>query len=412
MVATPAWAYPVSARASPGSTPRCWYCGRQYVWGGNGMTKNLMCNGSREWRCWNSVGFDGALAARRLVEAITTHLYRLDGFEEQFQQLVRRAREEEAKDPARRWDKWKQENDALARQRENLLAAVAAYGPKPMFEQKLAEMEALERRQNKERRELENLSNRSHQLPESITGLRCVLEEQFQRLVIDSSEFGDLMRRLAPQYHVYLVRLCDGGHLLPRARVTLVLGGDVPGVCHVPGLPEMLTMNATLDLFDCPPQRERIRDEAVRLAAQGVDQRQIAARLPEKATQAAVQRALALDRMMRASGAVTPYAPLLEPPADYSKLCRHRNSKYQFSSLAGVFRTLGETREMGANRTPCCGAKTCWLVRHTLLFHQECGRPPSRIRAARDLRAANQSRTVIPAPEIPGLFFAPHRRLR
>jgi site-specific DNA recombinase len=146
------------------------------------------------------------------------------------------------------------------------------------------------------------------------------------------------MRQLAPQFHVYLVRLCDGGHLLPRARVTLVLGGDVPEVGCVPGLRELLTMDVTLDLFDRPPQRERIREEAVRLAAQGVDQRQIAGRLSEKATQPAVQRALALDRMMRASGAVTPYAPLLEPPADYSKLGRHRNSKYQFISLPGYER--------------------------------------------------------------------------
>jgi hypothetical protein len=53
----------------------------------------------------------------------------------------------------------------------------------------------------------------------------------------------------------------------------------------------------TLDLFE-PPQRERIRVEAVRLADAGLEQRQIAARLPEPATQAAVWKALALDRRM------------------------------------------------------------------------------------------------------------------
>jgi hypothetical protein len=31
----------------PGQHARCWYCGWQYVWGGNGMAENLMCNGSR-----------------------------------------------------------------------------------------------------------------------------------------------------------------------------------------------------------------------------------------------------------------------------------------------------------------------------------------------------------------------------
>jgi hypothetical protein len=46
----------------PGQWGCCWYCGRHHVWGGNGVTGNLMCSGSREWHCWNSVGYDGALA--------------------------------------------------------------------------------------------------------------------------------------------------------------------------------------------------------------------------------------------------------------------------------------------------------------------------------------------------------------
>jgi site-specific DNA recombinase len=38
----------------PGQHAFCWYCGRQYVWGANGITDNLMCNGPRQWHCWNS----------------------------------------------------------------------------------------------------------------------------------------------------------------------------------------------------------------------------------------------------------------------------------------------------------------------------------------------------------------------
>ncbi|HUR55519.1 MAG TPA: hypothetical protein VMZ71_15395 [Gemmataceae bacterium] len=49
----------------------------------------------------------------------------------------------------------------------------------------------------------------------------------------------------------------------------------------------LLTRNITVDLFT-PFQRERIRAEAVRLAAVGLDQLEIAQRLPEPATPAGV----------------------------------------------------------------------------------------------------------------------------
>jgi site-specific DNA recombinase len=97
----------------------------------------------------------------------------------------------------------------------------------------------------------------------------------------------------------------------------------------VPGLPDLLSRQFTINLFEAP-QRERIRKEVVQLTAQKCDQREIAARISEKPTQTAVQRALALDRAMRAAALNDPYIPVLEPPADYSKLRRHLNRKYCF----------------------------------------------------------------------------------
>ena len=82
----------------PGQHARCHYCGRQYVWGGNGTTANLMCNGSRGRKCWNSVGFDGGLAARKVTEAIVDELGRLDGFDGQLRALVEEARREGSSD--------------------------------------------------------------------------------------------------------------------------------------------------------------------------------------------------------------------------------------------------------------------------------------------------------------------------
>jgi hypothetical protein len=206
-----------------------------------------------------------------------------------------------------------------------------------MFEQKLSELEAIERTLATERRELEALRGRVLDLPVSIAHLRTLLEEKFQTLVTGSPEFGALMRQVVPDFHVYLVRLIDGGHLLPRARVKLALGAIAHDVRHVPGIEGLLTCERTVDLFE-PTQRERIRVQAMRLTAEGLEQREVAARLPERATQAAVYRALALGRRMSELGLEAPYIVVEEPPADYLKLRRHMNSKYQFELLGGYER--------------------------------------------------------------------------
>lgn len=318
----------------PGQHARCWYCGRQFVWGGNGMTENLMCSGSRQWRCWDSVGFNGSLSATRIVEVITKELHALDGFDDQFREMVEQARQ--GPDLTDRWDKLRRAEAATAREKEHFLAAIGIYGPQPMFQEKLAEITANEHAHAKERRALEAFDKRTLILPESTTALRHLLEERFQKLAIGSPEFGVLMQQVVPEFYVYLVRLCDGGHLLPRAKVRLHLGGIVPDVKHAPGLETLLTREVTIDLFEKPPERERIREQAVQLAAQGIDQREIGRR--PKAKQATVQKALALHRKMEEFGLDTPYVIVEEPPSDYPKLRRHKNLKYRFEAFDGYER--------------------------------------------------------------------------
>lgn len=125
----PRWQVPRKRTRFPGQYGHCWYCGRHFVWGGNGITENLMCSGAREWRCWNSVGFNGTLLVRKLVEAITMELYRLDGFDDQFRELVEQAGREGGVDLAQRWEELRQGEETHAREKANFLAAIAAYGP-------------------------------------------------------------------------------------------------------------------------------------------------------------------------------------------------------------------------------------------------------------------------------------------
>lgn len=318
----------------PGQYARCWYCGRHFVWGGNGVTKNLMCTGARHWRCWNSIGFDGHLAAERIVAALTAEMHRLDRFDVQFAEMIRMTQQRTSNAPADRWRKLLADEADFDRHRKNVLAAIVEYGTRPMLHDELNALEAKEAELKKERRYLESLQGRELALPESVAEMRELLLEEFVGATLESPEFGTLLQQLVPEFHVYLVRLCDGGHLLPRARVKLDLTGHIEDAQFVPELNETFCKVVTIDLFEKPPQRERIRCDAVNMAAAGMTQRAISRSLKDESPKLpVVQEALALDRQLREKQMTSPYVVVSEPPSDYRKLRRHRNPKYRFEPL-------------------------------------------------------------------------------
>jgi site-specific DNA recombinase len=315
----------------PGGVGACGYCGRPHVWGGNGVSGNLMCAGSRDWRCWCSVGYGGAAAVERAVAAVADALFELEGFDDQFRALIAKAAAGGGDDAGRR-AKLARDEAALVDRTRNVQETMAALGPKPVVLDAVARLEAEGLRLAAERRDLDRQAGRPPVLPASTAELRAAFEEQCRRLARDSREFNDLLRALVPTFEVYLVRLADGGHPLPRAELVVRLDALAPDAARVPGLAELMTRRRTVDLFD-PPQRERIRPAAVALTAEGLDQRAVARRLG--VSQAAVQKALTLQARMTAAGLGTPYQVLSEPPADYPKLRRHRNNNYRFEPLDG-----------------------------------------------------------------------------
>jgi site-specific DNA recombinase len=318
----------------PGQHGCCWYCGRQHVWGGNGISANLMCKGSREWLCWNSVGYSGELAVERLVQTISGELYGLSGFDEQYREIVQRARHDVGGGLAGRRNQLRHDEESLAVRKSHVTDVIDKLGMQPLLGEMLEGIKAEEIRIAAERRDIEQSEDRTPVLPDSTADLRAMFETSQRQLAKDSPEFGELMRSLVPDFHVYLVRLCDGGHLLPRARVRLALDGIIPDARLVPVLAPLLTRTVTIDLFE-PRQRERIREQAVRLAADGLGPKAIAKRISERPTPTAVQNALALQRQMEELGLASPYVTVLEPPEDYRKLRRHKNRKYRFTQLDG-----------------------------------------------------------------------------
>jgi len=293
-----------------------------------------MCSNSREWHCWHSVGFSGPEAVEKLVAEICRQLSCLDQFDEQFAAMVTAAGSDLEGKIADDWRKLRRDEELHGKHRENLLATIKKLGPHDLLQ---AAIEAMNDDKNKlllSRHRLEHHRPNRLELPESMAVLRGLLEDEFHRLAIDSPAFGKLMRRIVPEWYTYSVRLCDGGHLLPRAKIQLNLAGSFPDLNLVPGLDDLLTHKLTLDLFT-PPQRERIREESIRLATTGMKPKAIARSIDERPTSTAVHNALALHRKMIALGLDSPYVVVLEPPDDYPKLRRHKHPRYTFQSRDG-----------------------------------------------------------------------------
>jgi hypothetical protein len=262
----------------------------------------------------------------------------IDQFETQFAEMVAHARLMRHGNSDTAWRQLICDEAKNATATKNFREAIAKFGPRDIMLEELNRLESEAASFAQRRAQLERRRSRPLELPTSLEALRAHLDEKLRQLAHDSFEIGDLLRQLVPEFHVYLVRLADGGHLLPRARLRLSLAGDIADAAFIPGLAQFLSQDLTVDLFRQPPQRERIRIEASRRATEGMTQGQIAAALTERPKLPVVQDSLMLDRLLSEKGLASPYVFVTEPPADYPKLRRHKNGKYRFESQPGYVR--------------------------------------------------------------------------
>jgi hypothetical protein len=331
----PRFRVPRKTTIFPSQHARCYYCGCHYIRGGNGIVGHIGCSNIRDWHCWNTVGVSCELAAKSVMGAITEFVYGLDGFAPEFKCMVEQAHRERVGVSADQWKQLDAEDAKIAVAMANLIESLKLLGPTPELKSAIDDLKLRQQQLARQRRALENATKCELHLPANVAELQAAFQTKADGLAMGSPEFGDLMRQLAPEFHIYLVRLLDGGHPRPRARVKLDLTGCFSDFAYVPEISHLVTKVVTLDLF-VPPRRERIRQEVARL--RGMKQREIAKRLSEKAFQVDVQKAFALDRMLQERGLTSPYELLPEPPADYGKLRRHKNSRYKFRVLEGYQR--------------------------------------------------------------------------
>lgn len=322
-----------------GQHATCYYCGHRYVWGANGITDSLMCSNSRSWHCWNSIGFNGPNAARKLLGVTLESLSSLEGIDAQFQEILQQAQSggpEKLRTRENQLNRVEEEIERESEKIKKLIREIDGADPNLLYEM-MSELSERKKKLSLDRVAFELAKKRQLNLPKSTSELKRILQHHLEDVDIHSHEFGDLIRELVPEIHVYLVRLIDGGHLLPRAKIRLNLAGSIPDAASIPELQQLLSRELTLDLFE-PPQRELIRPEAARLATAGLEQREIARRLDGNPTQTAVWNALKLQKQMLEQGLTSPYKFVDEPPEDYHKLRKHKNKKYSFQPKPGYQR--------------------------------------------------------------------------
>ena len=221
-----------------------------------------MCNGSRAWKCWNSVGFPARRRRAEVAAAVTAELAGLEGFDDQFRELVEEAGRDGRHDLART-----RAELVRTRRRPGPAARRIRGTPSP----NTAPCRCSGRSWRSWRRGGGELAGGGASwragtaappsCPPRPRELRATFEEKSAGLAADSPEFGDLLRQLAPEFHVYLVRLLDGGHPLPGHGSGCTWRGSSPTRGIARARRRALTRVLTLDLFE-PPQRERIRAEA------------------------------------------------------------------------------------------------------------------------------------------------------
>jgi hypothetical protein len=296
-----------------------------------------MCNGAREHKCWNGITFEGSSACQQLTSAINAQIEALPAFEPEFLAMVE---EEIAQTDSRQMKELRdieQTQQRNQREADNIIAALREHGTSSMLLNELARLERVATELAFRCRELQANPVTKIEIP-SIQSVKQAARGEFARLAVESHEFAQFMRRLLPSILVFPVRLCDGGGIALRAFVTFTATPLVPReATTLSGLRERLTRQFFVDLFD-PPQRERFREDVVRMRLEGRKEHEIADVL--KITKTAVQRAAALQRKLDSLGIVDSWIPVREPPDDYGKLRRHLHRRYGFEPLDGFPREL------------------------------------------------------------------------
>jgi DNA invertase Pin-like site-specific DNA recombinase len=308
----------------PGQHLVCGICGRPYHWSGVRGLSHMMCSGSVNYQCWNSVTLNGTVAAASLLAAIRNEIEGLPDFEDTFMAEIQEQLDILQRSTTTRRSELMEQRQNIEQQIRKVTAAIAELDGSRALLDKLRGLEADRDQIDKNLDDLHQEAAPILKLP-TMQDIKHIAREAFEKFARDQ-EAGRLFRRLIPDLRTFPVRLIDGGAIVLRAKFTLLLAPLVNGPAVLRGRSE-LRREMVVDLFE-QPQRAALRAQVVALRNSGITEKEVAKRLGITVT--AAQRAASLDRLMRERKTTDPFVAVTEPPANYGKLRRHRHPRYKF----------------------------------------------------------------------------------
>jgi DNA invertase Pin-like site-specific DNA recombinase len=309
---------PKKATAFPGQRVFCGVCGQPFYWGGNGVSKNMMCSGARagaKHPCHVTASFDGHLARQRVIDAIERILHDLPDFDVVFAELVREEAQHVDADVVEQMTALRKRLQELDRKLDRAAAAILDGA---LVEQLSAATKALESDKVAVQLELDRLTRRPRAvttLP-STEAMREALRKALNERFVAKGECTGLIDRLVPKIVVYPVIPIDHGDVVFCGEVEVDLAALVTPDVELAARMPSLKQNLRLEFFRSP-QRIRILQQVrqLRSAEPDLTNEMIAERLTqatgERFTSTAVYRACKLDALMQSRDTTDPYAPAI-----------------------------------------------------------------------------------------------------
>lgn len=314
----------------PGQHLRCGVCGRLYVHGGHGKKERMMCNGAREYSCWNSMTVDAVDVANAVASDIRELVRSLPSFNEAWVAEYESQRSTMLKTQNSELKRVKAELAKEERSVENLIGALAELGSSPSVLEKIRSGESKVQLLKDRVHQLEKASSETISLP-SLEEIIAVSDKSFEDVAVADQSFGRMMKSVVKDFFVLPYRLADGGHVQPK----IVYRACLASLVDHPDM-DLLQFERVVDLTK-KPSRLRHLEDVVEMVRSGMKHAEIAAELDIFKTE--VSNAMRLHRQMLALGIDDPWVPVTtsDQVIDYFK--RVRNPLFEFKPIKGFEET-------------------------------------------------------------------------
>ena len=310
----------------PGQHIRCGVCGRLFVFGGHGRKERMMCNGAREYQCWNAMTISGPEVASSVGDVLRELVQGLPDFDQEWAEEYESQRSEMMVSQSSELDSLRKQRAKEERSLGKYIEALGELKSSSALIGKIGSTESLIDDLNDEIFKLEKKQRANPTLP-SLADIQQEASAAFTDMTNESPEFGRLMRSVVDDFFVLPYRLADGGNVQPRICFRASLGGLV-GQQNIPNL----EFQRTVDLAT-RPKRLQFLTEVVRMVADGMKHADIAERLGIFKTE--VGYAMRLHRRMLELATEDPWVPVTDSTEVYSCYKRVRNPIFKFEPLQG-----------------------------------------------------------------------------